>query len=340
MRFTLAFLSALMFSMAAPVSKGLLSWFGPSFIAGFSYIYSAAALFIVSLFLKNKEEKIELKDDGWRLFFIVLSGGTLAPFFLLKGLALSQASNASLLLNLETVFTSMIAVFLLREKGGARFWISSLLIFASACLISLEPGKSFSFNLGSVFVIMAALMWAIDNNITASISIKNPVSIAIIKGAAGGCINLLVSIFSDEKNIFSFFPMTYLFFMGAVSYGGSLVLMIYSQRRVGAARTALIFGSYPIISFILSVVFLREAMSITSAAAFLLACLAFWLAYREKHSHSHIHNEISHSHKHNHRDNHHSHKHPFEIAEHSHEHFHSFLKHNHEHEDDAHHRHH
>ncbi|GAB4033049.1 MAG: DMT family transporter [Elusimicrobiota bacterium] len=340
MRFLFAFLSALMFSVAAPSSKGLLSWFGPSFIAGFSYIYSAAALFIISLFLKNKEEKIKLKDDGWRLFFIVISGGTLAPFFLLNGLALSHASNASLLLNLETVFTSMIAVFFLKEKGGSRFWLSAILIFVSASLVSFEPDKVFSFNLGSIFVIMAALMWAIDNNITATISIKNPVSIAIIKGAAGGCINLLISVFSDEKNIFSFFPMTYLFLMGAVSYGGSLVLMIYSQRKIGAARTSLIFGSYPIISFILSVIFLRETLVIASAAAFLLACLAFWLACSEKHSHPHVHMGISHSHKHDHHDIHHSHSHSKENAVHSHEHSHTFLLHSHEHEDDAHHKHH
>lgn len=340
MNFILPFSSALLFAAAAPASKYLLSSFGPFFTAGFSYFFSAAALFIFSSIRKTDEEKISFREDGLKIFLIILSGGTLAPFLMLKGLQISQASNASLLLNLETVFTSLIAVFFLKEKGGIRFWISCALIFLSAILLSFEPGKDFSFNMGAVFISAAALMWALDNNITASLSFKDPVSIALIKGLAGGGINIFFSLITFEENKFSFFPFLFLFLLGAFSYGLSLVLMIYSQRKIGAARTGIIFGSYPIISFLLSILFLGEKISGKAVSAFILTCAAFYLTYTERHSHKHVHEKFSHSHKHNHEDGHHEHVHSSFEEEHSHEHSHDFIVHEHEHKDDYHHKHH
>lgn len=338
MNFILPLTAAILFSLATPLSKFLLNWFGPSFIAGISYI--ASALFLVpALFLNRKEEKLRLKEDGWHILFIVLTGGILGPFFLLKGLSLSYASNTSILLNLETVFTSLIAVFVLREKGGARLWASCALIFFSGVLVSFEPGKNFSFNSGSIFIALSAFMWAIDNNLTASISIKDPLSIAVIKGVFGGGANLLISMTYSEPISFSLMPFFALLLMGAFSYGGSLVFMIYSQRKIGAARTGLIFGSYPIISFVLSLIFLRENLNPLSVGAFLFVCVAFYITFMERHSHRHIHSPLKHSHRHTH-DSHHAHHEEVFPDEHTHEHFHNLMEHSHEHSDDEHHRHH
>lgn len=340
LNFLLPLMSALLFALAPGVSKMLLSGFGPSFIAGFSYLSSAFVLSLIRVVFKGREEKISIEKDGWRIILMTASGGVLAPFFLMKGLSISPASSASIILNLETVLTSMIAVFFLKEKLGLRLWICSSMIFTSAILVSFDPGKKILLNSGAFWVAAAALMWAIDNNITASISLKDPLSISVIKGIIGGIVNLFMSFILDEKNFFLPKPLFALFSIGALSYGGSLVLMIYSQRRIGAARTSVIFGSYPIISFIFSVIFLKEIVEPSSYFAFILLCLAFYLAYKEKHLHCHTHFPIFHSHAHYHWELHHDHFHILKEDFHTHQHRHEFICHCHEHSDDEHHRHH
>jgi drug/metabolite transporter (DMT)-like permease len=76
------------------------------------------------------------RKDWPALGALTLLGGVVGPLALVLGLARLPAASSSLLLNLEAVFTLVIAVLLRREHLGRRGLVSALLTIAGAVLLS------------------------------------------------------------------------------------------------------------------------------------------------------------------------------------------------------------
>ncbi len=70
----------------------------------------------------------------------MLSGGVIAPVLLLFGLALSSASEAALLLNLESVLTLAIAWIVFKENVDRRLLVGAAAIVAGALRTLLAGG--------------------------------------------------------------------------------------------------------------------------------------------------------------------------------------------------------
>lgn len=344
-----------MFGASTPISKMMLSGLKPFMLASLCYFGSGLALALwKSAFPAaraafspagrtsgTREPALSAKDWPFVAGF-VLTGGVLAPVLLFKGLLLTTSSGASVMLNLELIFTSFIAWLIFREHTGGRFWTAAVLVASGAVLLGVDPsGFSFTFGKGSVLVASSAFFWGVDNNLTAKLSVKDPAAIALIKGLAGGCINLALAFWAGE---FVGTPALWLsgLALGALSYGASLVLFIRAMRGLGAARAGAVFGVYPFFGALLSVIFLKEPLTVPLGSAFILMALGFYLVVSERHSHSHRHEELEHAHLHVHDDLHHSHGHVEGAApEEPHAHFHAHAPqlHNHGHLPDTHHRH-
>lgn len=121
----LALLSALLFGASTPIAKLLLGAIDPWLLAGLLYLGSGLGLGIVTAIQRlsgaaPREEKLAGADLPW-LAGAVLSGGVLGPLMLMFGLARTEASTASLLLNLEVLATMAIAWLTFREKLGRPF---------------------------------------------------------------------------------------------------------------------------------------------------------------------------------------------------------------------------
>ncbi|MBI4656205.1 MAG: EamA family transporter [Elusimicrobia bacterium] len=344
MKYLYAILAAFFFGISAPLSKILLKEIHPFMLASLCYLGSGMGLSLYVVLRKGegkKEASLESKDLPYVSGFI-LAGGVLAPVFLFKGLALTSASSASMLLNFELVFTSFLAFLFFKEHIGVRFAFSALLVVFSSVILSFDADvKAFAMEKGMIFIIIASLMWGVDNNLTAMVSSKNPAVLASIKGFAGGAINLFLAVYAGETVPETEFIILGLA-LGALSYGASLIFFIYSLRGIGAARTSAVFGIYPFIGAFFSFVILREAFGFQFliAAAFMAA--GVFLILIEKHLHGHYHEKLTHDHSHVH-DEHHIHEHGPEISEgmpaHSHQHAHETMEHSHPHLPDIHHKH-
>src|SRR5438046_4952830 len=104
---------------STPLAKGLLTGVSPAVLAGLLYLGSGIGLSVL-WFLRRRarhaaEAGLARRDLPWLLGAIGF-GGVLAPLFLLEGLTRTPASAASLLLNLEGVFTASLAWFAFREN--------------------------------------------------------------------------------------------------------------------------------------------------------------------------------------------------------------------------------
>lgn len=337
----MAITAAVCYGISAPVSKILLKEISPVFMASLLYLGAGAGMLIVN-FLKGRqtgqrEAAITKKELPYVAGMIVLD--IAAPIFLMLGLNLTTAANASLINNFEIAATAVIALVVFKEAIGKRMWAAIFFITVSSVILSVEDFSTFSFSMGSVFVLLACICWGFENNCTRMLSLKNPLEIVIIKGFGSGSGALLITVISSEIT----FHIAYIvlsLLLGFVSYGLSIFFYIRAQRELGAARTSAYYAFAPFIGVALSLVIFGQGITFSFCAAASIMMIGAYLAAFENHEHSHIHKQLEHEHRHNHNDGHHIHTHDYPVeGDHSHIHTHETMIHTHIHTPDMHHTH-
>jgi drug/metabolite transporter (DMT)-like permease len=284
----------------------------------------------------STETPLSLKDLPW-LAAVVAAGGIAGPVLLMFGLSTTDASSASLLLNLEGIATMAIAWIVFRENVDAKLLVGAGAILAGAVLLSWS-GEGFRPSWGSMLIAGACLAWGIDNNLTRKLSSSDPVQIAAIKGMVAGAVNTGLAIFLGADAIS---PATAVAgaVIGFFGIGVSLVFFMLGLRHLGTARTGAYFSLAPFIGALLSILILGDAVTPWLIMAGVLMAIGLWLHLAERHEHEHVHEEMEHDHRHVH-DAHHQHDHESPVTEpHAHVHRHRPLRHKHPHYPDLHHRH-
>jgi len=341
-----ALLAAILFGASAPLSKLLVGEVDPVALASLLYLGSGIGALLLMGLQRVKyqgqapEARLSFQDLPW-LLGAVAFGGIIAPIVLLVGLQTTPASTASLLLNFESVATALIAGLLFREAIGRRISIAILLI-TTASIILTWVGKAWGFSLGAVLILLAGILWGVDNNFTRQISAKDPLMIILIKGFGAGTFSLLMA-FVLGRSFPSFAAITAGLLIGILSYGLSIQLVILSMRQLGSARAYALFAAAPFVGMIISFFLLRENPDLRIWLSLPLLLFGAWLMLSEDHTHLHQHEPLEHYHKHTHDDDHHQHTNPsfppLVDGTHAHLHKHQALVHNHPHTPDLHHRH-
>ncbi|MEK6711837.1 MAG: DMT family transporter [Nitrospinota bacterium] len=338
--------AALLFGAGTPMAKLLLGSVPPLLLAALFYLGSGLGLGMVLLVRARwkgregmREAPLRLPDAPW-LAGAILSGGVVGPVLLMAGLSVTPASAASLLLNLEGVFTALLAWFVFRENFDRRIALGMAAIVLGGGVLSWEGGPKWGGPAGPLAIGGACLAWGIDNNLTRRVSAGDPVQIACLKGLVAGAVNGGLAWAGgmqrpDPATLASALAV------GFFGYGLSLVLFVLALRHLGTARTGAYFSLAPFIGSGVALLILREPLSMGFAAAALLMGWGVWLHLTERHEHLHKHEEMEHEHWHEH-DGHHQHEHPPGVdsqGPHSHWHRHGRLVHSHPHYPDLHHRH-
>ena len=110
-----ALAAAALFGISTPLAKMLLGSMPPLLLAGLLYAGSGIGLSVWMLLRRLRgqaitEAALTRRDAPW-LAGAVLFGGVLGPILLMLGLMYTAASTATLLLNLESVLTAVLARF-------------------------------------------------------------------------------------------------------------------------------------------------------------------------------------------------------------------------------------
>ena len=339
-----ALLAALLFGASTPLAKLVMGDIHPVLFAGLLYAGSGLGLGAAWLLRRlrpiqaNAEATLTRRDYPW-LGGAVLFGGVLGPVLLMLGLSSTPASSASLLLNLESVLTALVAWLVFRENVDRRIFLGMVAIVAGGVLLSWTQGPV-GLSWGAVAIIGACACWAIDNNLTRAISAGDPLAIAAIKGGSAGLINICVALLIGQR-LPDASALAGAAVIGLVGYGISLVAFVLALRHLGAARTGAYFSTAPFVGAGLSLLLLRETPEVSFWVAGALMALGVWLHVSERHEHDHRHEALDHEHPHSH-DEHHQHEHDPEwdgTVPHTHHHRHQPMSHSHPHYPDLHHRH-
>ena len=259
----------------------------------------------------------------------------------MTGLQQTSAANASLLLNLESVLTALLAWVVFKEHTDFKIVFGMIIIVIGGVLLSWPNATTAEYSMfGSLAIAGACLCWAIDNNLTRKISLGDVLFIAASKGAIAGLVNISIAVaFNEQFPVWS--HISAVLTIGFIGYGASLVLFVLALRGLGTARTGAYFCTAPFIGATIAIIFFHEITSGFFWTAFILMAVGVWLHLTERHSHEHVHDAFEHDHTHTH-DEHHQHDHdfPWDGKEpHAHQHPHKSLKHSHHHYPDIHHRH-
>jgi drug/metabolite transporter (DMT)-like permease len=330
-----ALFAAALFGLTAPVLKALGVAGAPLVTSGILYLGAGAVLLP---FGRRREAPLGRADFAL-VGGVILVGGVVAPALLLVGLQRASASAASLLLNLETVFTTLVAVLFFREWIGRRGVAALALIVGGAAALTFERGGATTSLVGPLAVAGACAAWGLDNNLTQRLSLRDPIAVVRWKGLGAGAISLGLGFLVGQR-LPEWRAALATLAVGALGYGLSLVLYVGAQRSLGAARTGLLFATAPFAGALgaLALDGDRPTAALGVAAAAMAGGVALLIA--ERHDHEHAHEALEHEHLHVH-DEHHRHEHAGDAGPepHSHPHRHEPLRHAHPHAPDLHHRH-
>ena len=156
--------AALLFGASTPLAKLLAGEISPLLLAGLLYLGSGLGLGMLLLLRylgagrrceATAAVAISRADLPW-LLAAVAAGGMLVPALLMLGLATTDAASASLLLNLEGVFTAVIAWMVFKENADRRIVVGMTAIVLGGAMLSWEPGGA-SVSAGALLIARACL---------------------------------------------------------------------------------------------------------------------------------------------------------------------------------------
>jgi drug/metabolite transporter (DMT)-like permease len=327
-------LAAVLFGVSAPLAAQLAADLDPFALAGLLYV--GAAIAVLPLIGRHRPSRAGARRAAPRLSVAVVLGGAVGPVLLAAGLVHLSAATSSLLLNLELVFTMIVAAVVFHEHIGRRLTVGTLLVVAGGIALgwSGEP----ELRVGALLVAGACLCWAIDNCVTAGLDELAPAHITFAKGVVAGSANLVVGLVIAGGPPLG--AVLGALVVGAFGYGLSITLWVAGARDLGAARGQLVFATAPFIGAVVAWTALGEPVVGAEVVAVVLAGAGVAFVLRSDHEHRHHHHAVEHDHEHVHDDGHHDHQHAEGVVgRHQHVHRHEPVEHRHPHVPDVHHRH-
>ncbi len=333
-----ALAAALVFGASTPFAKRLGEGLNPAMTAGLLYLGSGTGLALSSLLRPSRGREAPLqRADAPALLAVVAFGGALAPLLLLVGLRTTPAATASLLLNLEAVFTAVGAWVIMREHADRRIVTGMVVIVAGGVLLSLQPDGRFALTAGSIAIAGACASWGIDNVASRPLAQRDPRHVGAVKGLCAGTVNVAIGV-ATGASAPSVGRVAATMLVGLIGYGLSLVLYLHGVRSLGTARTGAYYSAAPFIGAAIGLVWLREPVGRWFVPALVLMVIGLALHLTERHDHDHDHLPTDHAHAHDHDDGHHEHAEDHADAR-SLAHAHEPARHRHPHAPDTHHRH-
>jgi drug/metabolite transporter (DMT)-like permease len=206
------------------------------------------------------------------LGLMVLAGGVLYPWLFLLALEHTSATNTSLLIALNPVFT-LLLVPLVGERVDRRRFLGVAVALAGAAIVitrgDVAHVRDFSFRGGDLLALIAAAMWATFN--IASRNVVHRLSPAftncVIYGVGGSTLYLLGRSESPIAQFAAATPMAMsgVLVMALLSSVMAGQLFLVGVRTVGVSRTVVFVYLVPVLTAALSALLLGERLQIAQA---------------------------------------------------------------------------
>lgn len=167
-------------------------------------------LLILSLVLgRGKLETIKKLNKGQltKLLGVALIGGTLPFYLFFTGLSQTAAINGAIIHKTLVFWASIFAVIFLKEKLTKKHGVAILLLFGSNLFVGGFEG--FRFNLGELYILIATLLWSMENIIAKKVLVTVDSDILTLFRMGGGSLILLgTSIITQPQGLALIFSLS------------------------------------------------------------------------------------------------------------------------------------
>jgi drug/metabolite transporter (DMT)-like permease len=175
-------LAAILFGSVSTITKPVLEDQNALSISSLLYIIAGLSLMPFSKLLSiNSDniisiESISNKKRNRKYFLLLVTsicGAVIAPSLFFFGLSNTSASDSSILVSGEVLFSILLATIFFNEKIIKREIIAVILVLFGIIILTTNMQFSNSFlelNIGNILIVGATLFWALDNNISKIIS--------------------------------------------------------------------------------------------------------------------------------------------------------------------------
>jgi len=276
--------AAILFGSVSSVSKPTLSDINPILLSSMVYLIAATTMIPI---IKAKTQNIIIpslfslkRKDYLLVTATALCGAVIAPTLYFFGLKQGLASNASILLNGEMAFTVLLAIFFFKEKLDRIGYIGVILIFMGITIVSAE--NSLTWNLststslqesilkfrvgsGDVLILISALFWAVDNNISKILTQRvNVARIVQLKSAIGGTILLLITVVFSIPIVedINLIQIPNIVALGIGGFAASIFFFLYGLKIIGTVKTIVIFSTSSVFGVVFATILLHESIDV------------------------------------------------------------------------------
>ncbi|MDA4114311.1 MAG: DMT family transporter [Thaumarchaeota archaeon] len=212
-----------------------------------------------------KAKVVPRRNDLFLLVPIGILGAAVGPFLYITGIRDTTAVNASLLVNGELFFTSIIAFAAFRETLKRIQLLMGLLVVAGIVVVStnldLSSVQLTSGLSGNILIIASTFLFGIENNLSRIASQRlGPVLVTKYRNLIGGVVLLAVMVGISAPLTVSLAALPFVLGL-AVANAAAVLFTISALRRIGAVRTLLVFSTSSIFGSIFALVFLKEQIT-------------------------------------------------------------------------------
>ncbi len=239
------------------------------------------AIYLVNSLLFSPFRKSDRKSDNvkkGRTTFVLLillgiaeSAGTLSYTL---GLQETSATNASILVNSETIFAILLGIMIFKEKLSKQEMLPFILIIIGSIIIPVGVDMNHNnwnvsnFMVGDLFIVMSGFFYCLDTFIAKKLndSIKTR-HIVHIMSCTGAIMALTLMLLFQIPFDINLEQLSIISIVGYLGIGVTMMFFVIALRIIGAVRTVLIYATTTVFSIIYSFFILSENITMLNIAS-------------------------------------------------------------------------
>ena len=246
---------------------------------------TAAPLLLLLTFYIEKSLYIAWKDIV-RLIFVSMVGITLYQTLFMETIQYTSATNASLLISISPIFTTMFAVFLKEEQFSSRKLVGSAIACIGAALVLLAGHSLVQSFYGNAIGLITSICWGLYPVLAAPLMKRYSALRVTAWASAIGAVPLvflsgwqIIQLPFAIEHGSTWFSLLYSIFLVTV-FG--LVTWYVGIQKIGASHTMVYMYITPFVAVIFAAIWAREQLSLQQLIGGLVIFLGLWFVKSEK----------------------------------------------------------
>lgn len=253
--------SAALVGLFTVLNKWLLVEQVPALTAGaWTYFAAGVALLPWAVRAGGLHFRRPLVVAGW-----LLAGSVFGPALYFLGLKLTSGVQGVLMINMEAMFTALLAFLIFRERLTLTTVGASVAVLAGGIWLSMpESGGGFLAGsaLGNVLIALGYLGWGTENNLGRLLGEEIPaVTLVSLKALVAGIVMAILALVFGQPLAVPWRVVPGIVASGAFSLGLSLAFFYVAMQQIGAGRTGLISSTSSFWGVIGALLLLGESLT-------------------------------------------------------------------------------